>query len=371
LNENAFEGAFGPGSIIQNVWIEHVKVGLWLTRSVNNDTIADSLYLEGLRIRNIFADGINFAVATKNSLVEQTQVRYSGDDGIAMWSPTQTTDKFGVPVNNTIPSENNTARFNTVQLPWLANNFALFGGKNNKIQDNIAMDTIGLGSGITVATRFNPVPFSGTTSVERNTLIRTGSRDKGLGLDLGAIWLYLQDKDINAEIKIKDNTAIDSSLQGLSVQGNFSINKVSIENYVIDRAGTWGVDIASGVSGSIDFNNVIIRNAKIGDQSNSSGAGFTKRTLNEGFASTVKPFSVSIDNIANGPFVMSIGSQSAPIVTLSSDNSDVTNQTTIVVQDPQIASIGNNGIIIANQAGFTIIDVVFGGIHRLYTLEVK
>jgi hypothetical protein len=52
LNENAFEGAFGPGSIIQNVWIEHVKVGLWITRSVNNDAIADSFYMEGLRIRN-------------------------------------------------------------------------------------------------------------------------------------------------------------------------------------------------------------------------------------------------------------------------------------------------------------------------------
>jgi hypothetical protein len=338
---------------------------------VNNDTIADSLYIEGLRIRNIFADGMNFAVATRNTMVEQTQVRYSGDDGIAMWSPSLTTDKFGNPVNNTIPSENNTARFNTVQLPWLANNFALFGGKNNKVQDNIAMDTIGLGSGITVATRFNPVPFSGTTIVERNTLIRTGSRDKGLGLDLGAIWLYAADKDINADIKIKDNTAIDSSLQGLSVQGIFSFNKVSIENYVIDRAGTWGVDVASGVTGSIDFNNVIIRNAKIGDQSNSSGANFTKRMLNEGFASTVKPFNVFLGNVANGPFVMNVGSIAVPLVTLQSNNSDVTSQTSIVIQDLQIASIGVDGKITANQAGSTIIDTVYSGIHRLYTLEVK
>jgi hypothetical protein len=59
---------------------------------------------------------MNFVVATKNSLVEQSQVRYSGDDGIAMWSPTLTTDKFGALVNNTIPSENNIARFNTLAL---------------------------------------------------------------------------------------------------------------------------------------------------------------------------------------------------------------------------------------------------------------
>jgi hypothetical protein len=93
--------------------------------------------------------------------------------------------------------------------------------------------------------------------------------------------------------------------------------------------------------------------------------------LNEGFASTVKPFNVLLGNVANGPFVMNVGSTAAPLVTLQSNNSDVTSQTSIVIQDLQIASIGVDGKITANQAGLTIIDTVFGGIHRLYTLEVK
>jgi len=48
-NDSAFhtgiEGNFGTGSMIQNVWIEHTKVGMW------PDTGTNGLYIGASRIR--------------------------------------------------------------------------------------------------------------------------------------------------------------------------------------------------------------------------------------------------------------------------------------------------------------------------------
>ncbi|CDN44087.1 glycosyl hydrolase family 28-related protein [Paenibacillus sp. P22] len=152
--DNAFHGAFGPGSVLQNIWIEHTKAGLWLTQPIGEKKRTDGLYMAGLRIRNLMADGINFAVGTSHSMMEQSDIRYPGDDGIAMWS---FTDAKLADVNGAerTPSVNNTARFNTVALPWLADNIVVFGGRDNVIQDNIAKDTIANGAGIAVSTRFS------------------------------------------------------------------------------------------------------------------------------------------------------------------------------------------------------------------------
>ncbi|UJF33788.1 glycosyl hydrolase family 28-related protein [Paenibacillus hexagrammi] len=142
---NGFEGAFGPGSTIQSVWIEHTKTAMWIARAkpqfgFNSDIYTNEFYVAGLRMRNLMADGINFSINTKNSMVEQSNVRYPGDDGLAMWSTLTT----GYPDDFT---ENNTFRFDTVQLPWLSNNMVVFGGKDNNMQDNVLSDTIGLGGG--------------------------------------------------------------------------------------------------------------------------------------------------------------------------------------------------------------------------------
>jgi hypothetical protein len=273
---HAFEGGFGPGSVIQNVWVEHSKTGLWLTELKNNtEFYTNGLHMVGLRLRNLMADGINFAVGTKNSVMEQSDIRYPGDDGIAMWSFTK-------------PSVNNTARFNTVSLPWLADNIVVFGGTDNKIQDNIAKDTIVNGAGIAVSTRFNPVPFAGTTIVERNTLIRTGSHDNGYGIDLGAIWVFASDKDLAGKVVIRNNTALDSTYSGLIVHGSFNITDVLVENLVIDGLGTNGVEAVNGVKGTVKIDNVIIRGERMRPVSDSSES-FSFTETGKGFSNLVKP----------------------------------------------------------------------------------
>ncbi|RKP53012.1 hypothetical protein D7Z26_14825 [Cohnella endophytica] len=275
LREAAFDGTFGTGSIIQNVWIEHAKAGIWSMRS-DEGVSTDGLYVGGVRIRDTYADGINFSTGTKNSMIEQTHIRNSGDDSIALWS--QKPD--GVSDNDSRTS-GNTVRFNTIQLPWLADNIAIFGGRNNKVQDNLISDTVGFGAGIAISTRFNPVAFDGTTIIERNTLLRTGGREPNWGQDFGAIWIFTGDKPIDADIQIRDITALDSTYQGLYINGPYAIgntnHKVKIHNYVIDGTGTWGVHVNNSVTGSVEVDNLIVRNTKVGPLFNAMGSAFELR----------------------------------------------------------------------------------------------
>ena len=46
----------------------------------------DELTVSNSRIRNNFADGVNFAQGTRNSKVQNSNVRGNGDDGLAIWS---------------------------------------------------------------------------------------------------------------------------------------------------------------------------------------------------------------------------------------------------------------------------------------------
>lgn len=270
---HAFYGAFGPGSVIQNVWVEHSKTGLWLSVPRGGEAITDGLHMVGLRLRNLMADAVNFCVGTSNSLLEQSDIRYPGDDGIAFWSAEGRA------------SVNNTARFNNVALPWLADNFVIFGGEGNKLQDNIGTDTITNGAGIAVSTRFNPVPFSGTTIVERNTLIRTGSADAAYGVNLGAIWLFAGEKDLQGDIIVRDNVALDSTYAGMIIHGQgFQTSGVTLQNIVLDGMGTNGIDVTEAVSGSIKADNVIIRGERIAAIADANEA-FSFEETGEGLAS--------------------------------------------------------------------------------------
>ncbi|WP_127534716.1 S-layer homology domain-containing protein [Paenibacillus kobensis] len=352
---HAFEGGFGTGSVIQNVWVEHSKTGLWLTKLKDSDEYTDSLYMVGMRLRNLMADGINFCVGTSNSMMEQTDIRYSGDDGIAMWSAEGRA------------SVNNTARFNTVSLPWLADNIVVFGGTDNKIQDNIAKDTITNGAGIAVSTRFNPVPFAGTTIVERNTMIRTGSYDTGYTTDLGALWLFAGDKKLDGNVIIRNNVALDSTYSGLSVLGSFRMDNVVLQDLVIDGVGTKGVDVSSTVSGGIVADNIIVRDARIADVSNGSGS-FELKERNEGFASLAKPFTVQLGNGATSRFALEQGS-SFRLKVFGADGADVTAQSHFVSADALVA-VQEDGLLTALKEGKTEVTVTYGGATRVYTVQV-
>ena len=158
-------GRFGTGTKITNVWIEHANVGVWVGRDYDNIPElwgpADGLEFSGMRIRNTYADGINFTNGTRNSRVFNSSFRTTGDDALAVWANKYVKDQ-SVDIAHDNPFVNN-----TIQLPWRANGIAIYGGYGNTIENNLIYDTMNY-PGIMLATDHDPLPFSGQTLIANN-----------------------------------------------------------------------------------------------------------------------------------------------------------------------------------------------------------
>ena len=259
----AFEGNFGTGSLIQNVWIEHMKVGLWVVANTNG------LYIVDGRIRDTWADGINFAGGVKNSTISHFNFRNTGDDSMAMWS-------------NGAANINNAFRFNTAQLPVLANTFAIYGGQDNKILDNIGSDTVVSSAGIAISTRFNPTALAGTVEAKRNTLNRTGGFDPGWNTTFGAVWIFSDSVNVSIPIVIDDLTLNNSTYDGILMSYNKNFSAITLNNVQINGAGAYGINLGS-ISGAGNFSNVTVTDAMSGGLNASTTFSITKGEGNSGW----------------------------------------------------------------------------------------
>ncbi len=82
-----FDGPWGLNSKIENVWLEHENVGIWLGSGWEfspplSAPLTQGLTVSGMRIRDTYADGINMADGTSGTSIEETNVRNSGDDSL-------------------------------------------------------------------------------------------------------------------------------------------------------------------------------------------------------------------------------------------------------------------------------------------------
>ncbi|WP_233580463.1 glycosyl hydrolase family 28-related protein [Streptomyces triticirhizae] len=227
----AFEGDFGSGSTLQNIWIEHSKVGLWI------QSPTDGLLATGLRIRDTYADGVNLHRGTANTEVTHSSIRNTGDDGLAMWSESEAVSDSAF-------------RFNTVQVPLLANAVGIYGGHANGVEDNVLADTVTSSAGIAISTRFSPVPFSGTTSVRRNTLLRTGGYEPNWDSAFGALWIYADTSDITAPVVVNDLEIVDSTYSGILVSWQRTVTELSVSDVEITGTGRFGIEINAAGSGT-------------------------------------------------------------------------------------------------------------------------
>ncbi len=229
---NGFGGSIGGGSIIQNVWIEHTKVGMWF------DGPFSDLLVVGDRMRDLTADGINLHDGISNVTVEQCQVRNTGDDGLALWSDVDP-DSFDV------------FRHDTVQIPYLANNVAMYGGHQNSVLDNYLTDTLTQGGGINIGNRdygSAVVPLSGRIDVSGNLLVRTGQVDPNWGYGVGAIWFYAQTHDIDADTVVSDDEIDDSTQEAIQFTGNEMISNITFDHLLVQRSATFVFQVQSDVS---------------------------------------------------------------------------------------------------------------------------
>lgn len=170
----ALKGWWGVGSTVENLWIEQTTVGAWIADFNASTTVTDRLQIRNCRIRNTFADGINMASGTKNSIVENCHIRGTGDDGLATWSSGR---ELGKP-----PTYNQIFRYNTIQCVYRAGGIGVFGGAGHKIHHNRVEDTVS-GPGFRANSVFQTVnnvatgwPFGTVVSqIYQNIFERTGS----------------------------------------------------------------------------------------------------------------------------------------------------------------------------------------------------
>jgi hypothetical protein len=270
---HALNGRFGRNTRISNVWIEHVNVGAWVGRDYS-DTPAywnpgDGLEFSGMRIRNTYADGINFSNGTRNSRVFNSSFRTTGDDSLAVWANPYVKDQ-AVDI-----AQNNHFVNNTVQLPWRANGIAVYGGSNNSIENNLVYDTMNY-PGIMLATDHSPLPFGGTTLIAGNGLHRTGGAFWNEDQEFGAITLFPATKDITG-VTIRDTEISDSTYDGIQFKnGGGAMPNVAVTNVKIDKSTNGaGILAMSGARGNATLTNVTITNSADGDIVIQPGSTFT------------------------------------------------------------------------------------------------
>jgi alpha-1,3-glucanase-like protein len=216
-------GAMGAGSRISNLWIQHHKVGLWF------DGPMDGITITGLRIVDNTADGLNFRGGVSKAVVENTFVRNSGDDGLAMWSHRRA-------------NHDNAFRSNTVIAPILANGVAIYGGRDIEVRGNLVADTVTQGGGLHVGNRFSAVPVAGTITLADNLVARGGVLDPNWRFGVGALWFYALDAPMTADIVVSDNDLVDSSYEAVQLLGK-AITGVRVEDLRIRGAGTFAIQL--------------------------------------------------------------------------------------------------------------------------------
>jgi hypothetical protein len=214
------------------------------------------------------ADGTNLHANVTNTRVDQTVVRNTGDDALAMFSD-------GTAVTNCAFT------FDTVQSPLLANGIGIYGGAGNAARDNLLSDTVTASAGIAVSTRFG-IPFSGPITVQRNTLTRTGGYEPNWQAPFGAVWVYAVNSDITTPVTIADNTIADSTYQAVLLSNGRQISNLLLDHDTINGAGTYGIDI-NNVTGSMTANYVTVTGALSGGLNNPGGYTILRGPGNSGW----------------------------------------------------------------------------------------
>ncbi|MEG3181321.1 glycosyl hydrolase family 28-related protein [Sphingomonas sp. LT1P40] len=225
-------GSIGGGSVIERLWLQHHKVGLWF------DGPMDGIRITGLRIFDMTADGLNFHCGVSNAVIEDSFIRGTGDDGLAAWSEKK-------------PNRNLVFRNNTVIAPVLANGIAIYGGRDITVSGNIVADTLTQGGGIHLGNRFKAVPLAGRIDIVDNALIRAGSFDPNWKFGVGAFWFYALDAPIAADIAVIRLDIIDSSEEAVSFIGS-SVSGVSLRDARIIRPGGFVATLRSAGAARFD-----------------------------------------------------------------------------------------------------------------------
>ncbi len=276
--DNGIGGAMNSSSA-SNIWIDHMKVGAWMDGPMNG------LTLSGMRIRDTTADGVNFHGGVTNSTVTNSDIRNTGDDGLATWADAGIGADSGDTFSN-----------NTVQYQMLANGIAIYGGHDNTVSGNLVQDTgITQGGGIQVGQRFSSTPV-GTTTIQNNTMIRDGSLDPNWQFGVGALWFDGSQGAITGPINVTNALIEQSPFEAIQwVEG--TVSGVNLNNVTIAGTGTFALQEQTG--GTASATNVVATGVAQANQGlapsySCEGSGFT--IADNGGNSGISPTQCNGDN---------------------------------------------------------------------------
>jgi archaellum component FlaF (FlaF/FlaG flagellin family) len=227
-------GNWGENSVIENVWVEHFECGLWTAGYAHTPPVkspTNGLRVTNVRLRNHYADGVNFAEGTSNSIFEYSDIRNCGDDGIASWS--QQAD----PERNC--NKGNTFRYNTVEFGWRAGGIGIFGGGGHKIHNCYIGEHI-LSAGIRFTADFPGCALDTDTNhamkVWDCTIYKCGTT-KDLFFDrLGSIDIHGGPKYPLQNISFENIDIIDSQSDGIQLWGG-NMDNITFKDVTFNGIG--------------------------------------------------------------------------------------------------------------------------------------
>ena len=226
-----FAGAAGVNTRVANVWVEHFECGFWMGdyREHKFMTYTDGMVIENSRIRNNFADGVNFVQGTKNSTVRNSSVRGNGDDSLASWASNDLRSQ-----SDADASKFNSFIGNTIELGWRAGGIGLFGGEGHVVKDNLIVNNFS-GAGIRISTVFEGRNFTynhAGMTITHNKLVRTGTTDDFYGKKRGAID-FEEDLKVGQvlNVSVTDNLIVRPYAEEISA--NFGLDSETLRKHGI------------------------------------------------------------------------------------------------------------------------------------------
>ncbi len=325
-SQKAFAGPMGKNSLIENIWIEHEVAAIWPGADPPQQvTPTDGLLIRNCRMRNLQANGVNFANGTSNSTVSNSQVRNSGDEAFVVW-PIKWTDWVNEMTyahgNGFIAPESkngadqgsghgNTFSNLTSQMPWRGQCFGSYGGYDNTFKDSLCEDVLSY-PGILVDNEFSPYPFgSGLTTFRNITLLRAGGamyrEETGDPWQHGALDFFMKEGSIS-DVLVENVDIVDPTYSGVEFRGyvpgvelgpnekvapnvlndaaNAKLSNVTLRNVKVTNAGTYGIQVSeNGGRGSVTLQGVSVSGSVRGgiDKSNAPAPFFNLLDGNQGF----------------------------------------------------------------------------------------
>ena len=288
-------GAYGTGSTISRVWVEHTKTGAWLVNS-------SGLVVNGCRFRNTTADGINLCVGMRGTIVTNCTTRGTGDDCFPIWPATYTGATY-TPGLNVITHC-------TGQVPFFANGGAIYGGVSNTIED-CAFSDIPYGCGILIAGEFaeGNNGFTGMTVAQRCNLTRCGGRDPGWGwraalticpdvngVEYNITNLNINNLNITNSLSYAMEVVSGGSYASLS---NATMNVVNISNYGVGVKGVDGVWAKNDAVGSLNVAGLTVNGTAITSMP-ASGTAVVNQSANFTFNFVTNTISVTVQANPSG-----------------------------------------------------------------------